>query len=177
MPHVNVELNAQKEVVNQPILWRLGKLFNVVTNIHRARVTEDYGYVSLELEGSTAEVEEATSYLQGLGLLSGKGTAPTASTLPETSILRPITIPITIYVSLTTVNPEQGQSSILHRVGKDYNIVINIEQAAFDEEEGGSIDITISGALLEVQRAIAYLHTTGLRVNPRQRSVTDYSNL
>ncbi|HZP84070.1 MAG TPA: NIL domain-containing protein, partial [Chthonomonadaceae bacterium] len=85
--------------------------------------------------------------------------------------------PNTIYVRLTTVTPEQAHAPLLHRVGKDFNVVVNIERAAFDDEEGGWIEITLSGPLTEVQRAIAYLHTTGIHVNPRQRSVTDYGNL
>ena len=56
-------------------------------------------------------------------------------------------------------------------------MVVDIEQAEFDDEEGGRIEVTLSGALNAVQRAIAYLHTTGLHVNPHQRSVTDDSNL
>ena len=172
MPHVNVELNARKEVVNQPILWRLGKL-NVITNIRRARVTEDYGYVLLDIEGSTAEIEQAQNYLRGLGLLTGAANGPANSTLPEAAVSQPVTI----YVRLSTVNAEQGHQSLLYRVGKDYEVVVNLVQAAFDDEEGGSIEVTLSGELLSVQRAIAYLHTTGLHVDPRQRSVTDGRNL
>jgi hypothetical protein len=75
------------------------------------------------------------------------------------------------------VNAAQGQVPTLFRIGKDLAVVVNIERAEFDAEEGGSIEIAISGVLSDVQRAIAYLHTTGLHVNPRQRSVSDYSNL
>ena len=63
MPVVNVELNARRETVQQPIIWRLGRLFNVVTNIRRARVTEDYGYVLLEMEGSATEAESASTLI------------------------------------------------------------------------------------------------------------------
>ena len=173
MSHVNVELNARKEVVNLPVLWRLGKLFHVVPNIRRARITQDYGYVSLDLEGSAAEVDQAQSYLRGMGMLTGKADAPASSAVPESAVPQPVTI----YVGLTTVNAAQGHTSLLHRVGTDYAVVVNIEQAAFDDEDGGTIDVSLSGALLEVQRAISYLHTTGLRVNPRQRCVSDDTNL
>ena len=78
---------------------------------------------------------------------------------------------------LTTVNPEQGQVPALYRIGRDFGVVVNLRRAEFDEEEGGSVEVEISGILFDVQRSIAYLHTTGLHVNPRQRSVTDYSNL
>jgi hypothetical protein len=174
MPVVNLEAVAGPEMRGKPILWRLGRLFGVVTNIHRARITEDYAFLSLGLEGSVSELEQAKAYLRSLHMLrDGKQADPAGSDAPEESI--PVTAVIDVH--LATVNPEQGRSSILHRVGKDFNVVVNVNRAGFDEEEGGSVDITISGPLGEVQRAIAYLHTTGVSVNPRQRSVTDFSNL
>jgi hypothetical protein len=175
MPVVTVELNADRDAADQPILWRLGKLFNVVTNIRRARVTEDHAYIALTLEGSTQEVEQATDYLHAQCLLKGAEAAspPPEVASPEASVPQSNTI----YVRLTTVTPAQAHAPLLHRVGKDFDLVVNIERAAFDDEEGGWIEVTLSGPLTEVQRAIAYLHTTGIHVNPRQRSVTDYGNL
>jgi hypothetical protein len=175
MPLVTVELNARKDIVGQPILWRLGKMFNVVTNILRARISDDYGYVALALEGSTGEVEQAQEYLRSLGVLNdAPGSAtPRTGSAPEAAIAQPNTI----WVRLTTGNAAQGHAPLLYRVGKDFNVVVNIQTAYFDDEEGGQVEITLAGALLEVQRAIAYLHTTGLGVNPLQRSVSDFGNL
>jgi hypothetical protein len=176
MAAVTVDINAGREYADQPLIWRLGKLFRVVTTIHRARVSEDFGYLSVELEGSQLEVEQATNYLRRLGLYKDEvqpwGDVPQYP-LPENEI----DAANTIQVSLKTVNAAQAHAPILYRVGRDFDVFVNIASAAFDEEEGGSIDITISGTLTPVQRAIAYLHTTGLLVNPRQRSVTDWSNL
>ena len=174
MPVATLEVIAGKDMARRPIVWRLGRLFNVVTNIRRARITEDYAFLSLTLEGSTAEIAQATDYLRALNLLrDAPPSAPVDIPPPETGL------PITgaIHVKLTTVTPEQGQAPTLYRLGKDYNVIVNLERGAFDTEEGGSVEITISGPLPEVQRAIAYLHTTGIHVNPRQRSVTDFSNL
>ncbi len=173
MPVVNVELNARRETVQQPIIWRLGRLFNVVTNIRRARVTEDYGYVLLEMEGSTAEIEQAKAYLAGLGLIQGTGDSTSASARPEDTFPQPNTIT----VRLTAINPEQGRVPAIYRISKDLGVIVNLQRAEFDEEEGGWLEIDISGVLFDVQRSIAYLHTTGIQVNPRQRSVTDYMNL
>jgi hypothetical protein len=74
------------------------------------------------------------------------------------------------------VNAEQASAPVLARVARDYRVALNIRFAAMDEE-GGTIDMAISGALLEVQRAIAFLHTTGLSVSPTERSVSDNGNL
>jgi hypothetical protein len=176
MPVIHVELNAGQDTAGQPIIWRLGKLFNVVTNIRRARVTEDYAQVVLNIEGSTQEVVQAADYLRALGILGGGTTVSTAQTLPDPPEAG-IAQPNAIYVRLSTVNAAQGHAPILYRVGKDYGVVVNIARASFDDEEGGALEVTISGPLMDIQRAIAYLHTTGLHVNPRQRSVSDYGNL
>jgi hypothetical protein len=176
MPLVTLDLCAKRNTVRLPIIWRLGREFKVVTNISRARVSEDAAYVRLDIEGSTQEVEQATAYLRSLGLLASEAnTALVAggASVPEDRVSNARTID----VRLATVNPEQDHVPVLYRVGKDFDVVVNIEQAEFDDEEGGYVEIALSGALAEVQRAIAYLHTTGLHVFPRQRSVTDFSNL
>jgi L-aspartate semialdehyde sulfurtransferase ferredoxin len=176
MPLVTVDLSAKRNTARLPIIWRLGRLFNVVTNIRRARVSDDAAYVRLDIEGSTREVEQATGYLRSLGLLT---TASSDALVPDNVAAPEDTVSDanTIYVRLATVNPEQDHVPVLYRVGRDFGVIVNVENAEFDEEEGGHVEIAISGPLGEVQRAIAYLHTTGLHVFPRQRSVTDYSNL
>lgn len=81
-----------------------------------------------------------------------------------------------ITVSLATRTAEQAGEPILYRVGRDYNVVTNIRRASMNEE-GGVIVVEIEGALEEVQRAIAWLNTTGIQVDAEQRSVSDSSNL
>lgn len=174
MPVVSVELNARKDAADQPVVWRLAKLYNVVTTIRRARVTEDYACILLDIEGSREEIDQALGYLRALGLTEGEAsTSPSSLPTPPESTLPQ---PNTIYVRLSTVNTAQAEAPILFRVGRDFRVVVNIARAAF-EEDGGSIEVTLSGPLMEAQRAIAYLHTTGLHVDPRQRSVTDFGNL
>ncbi len=175
MPAVNLILNASKENVSKPIIWRLGKLFNVVTNILRAQVTEEYAQISLAMEGSTEELEQAVNYLHSIGVIKEgiESAALRNLSAPEDIVARPITV----HLTLETSNPVQAGSPILLRISKDFQIVLDITRASFDSQAGGTIEMDISGKLTEVQRAIAYLHTTGLHVNPVQRCVTDYSNL
>ena len=175
MPLITVNINASSDVARLPLVWRLGRKFNVVTNVKRARVSPDFAYVALDVEGSTQEVEQATGYLRGLGVTGETGTALAVakSAEPEDTVSKANTI----YVRLDAVNQAQYGMPILYRVGKDFNVVVNIYDAGFDEEEGGYVEVALSGPLGEIQRAIAYLHTTGIHVDPRQRSVTDYGNL
>lgn len=174
MPLVTLNINAKEEIARLPIIWRLGRKFNVVTSIRRARVSSDFAYVALDVEGSTQEVEQASGYLRSLGLTGEGGTAlvPLTSSEPENTVSQANTI----HVILRSVNAAQNGMPILYRLGKDFNVVVNIENAGFDDE-GGTIQIALSGPLGEIQRAIAYLHTTGIHVDPRERCVTDYSNL
>ncbi len=175
MPVVTVNVNAKNEMARLPLIWRLGRKFNVVTNVRRARVSSDFAFVALDVEGSTQEVEQATGYLRSLGVMEHTDNAlvPARVREPEDTVSRANTI----YVRLNPVLPAQYNVPILYRLGKDFDVVYTLEQAGFDDEEGGYVEIAISGPLGEIQRAIAYLHTTGIHVNPRQRSVTDYGNL
>lgn len=175
MPLVTFDLNADPVTVRLPIVWRLGRLFNVVTSVKRARITDEMGFLALDIEGTTQEVAQAANYLRALGLLNHTGEAlvPQSIADPENTVSRANTID----VKLSTNNPGQYDVPILFRLGKDFDIVVDIERAAFDAEDGGFIEVALSGPLGEIQRAIAYLHTTGLHVFPLQRSVTDYSNL
>jgi hypothetical protein len=174
MPVTTVEITSRASTTSEPIVWRLGKLFNVVTNIRSARVTSSYGVISLDIEGSTGEIEQALNYLRARGLLEGEATSSASTAArPEDTVAQPNAI----YVRLSTVTPVQAKSPILYRLSKDFNIVVNIERASVDEKEGGFVELRLSGVLMEIQRAIAFLHTTGLHVDPRERSVTDFSNL
>jgi len=81
-----------------------------------------------------------------------------------------------ITVRIATQTAEQAKQPILYRIGRDFGVVTNIRRASVSEE-GGFVEVDLEGSLDEVQRAIAWLHTTGLHIDPQQRSVSDGSNL
>ncbi len=51
------------ELVTQPIIYSLGQEFKVVTNIRRADVAENTGWVVLELEGKESDIERGISWV------------------------------------------------------------------------------------------------------------------
>ena len=55
-------------LIKDPVIYRLGKQFEVVTNIRRADVTEDRGWVVLELEGEMGEIERAVEWVIDQGV-------------------------------------------------------------------------------------------------------------
>ena len=67
MAKQRVKFTFHQELITLPIIYELGKQFSVVTNIRRADVTEDRGWVVLELDGELEEIERV------LDLVAAKG--------------------------------------------------------------------------------------------------------
>lgn len=63
-----VYLTFSKETVREPLIWKLGQNFAVVTNIRTAEVKEDMGLVGLELEGAQEVIEQALRWLEKQGV-------------------------------------------------------------------------------------------------------------
>jgi len=63
-----VKFTFPPELVSQPIIYQLGHQFNVVTNIRRADVWEDRGWVILELEGDDEEISRGIAWVSAKGI-------------------------------------------------------------------------------------------------------------
>lgn len=57
-------LTYPPQLVKEPVIYWVGKKFNVVTNIRGATVSDVMGLVTLELEGEPEDIERALSYLK-----------------------------------------------------------------------------------------------------------------
>ena len=68
MPRLRVKFTFPPDLVTQPVIFNMGKEFNVVTNIRRANVTRDRGWVILEISGGDDEIERAVDWARGLGV-------------------------------------------------------------------------------------------------------------
>ncbi|HSU54511.1 MAG TPA: NIL domain-containing protein [Candidatus Dormibacteraeota bacterium] len=55
-------------LIKEPLLWKLGQKFKVVTNVRQASVTDEIGIVSLELDGKRADIKAAIKWLEKLGV-------------------------------------------------------------------------------------------------------------
>jgi len=55
-------------LITRPIIWEIGKNFNLVTNIRQASVTDEVGIVSLSLSGEREEIKKAIAWLEELGV-------------------------------------------------------------------------------------------------------------
>jgi hypothetical protein len=57
-----------RELIKEPIIYKLSHEFKVVTNIRRADVSEDRGWVVLELEGDDKEIEAGIAWVTSKGV-------------------------------------------------------------------------------------------------------------
>jgi len=56
------------ELLHEPIIYNLGQQFHLVTNIMIADISEDRGWMVLELEGKVADIEEGITWAISRGI-------------------------------------------------------------------------------------------------------------
>jgi len=55
-------------LITRPVIYELGKNFEIITNVRQASVTEEIGVVSLEIDGERSEIKKAIAWLEELGI-------------------------------------------------------------------------------------------------------------
>ncbi len=63
-----VWMTFPREIVEEPVIWKIGRDFEVVTNIRQASVSREVGIVGLELIGEEDEVRKAIEYAISVGV-------------------------------------------------------------------------------------------------------------
>ena len=63
-----VKFTFMDNMVKQPVIYELGQKFKIVTNIRRADVREDMGWVVLELEGEEPEITRGLDWVAAAGV-------------------------------------------------------------------------------------------------------------
>ncbi|MCU0725539.1 MAG: NIL domain-containing protein [Planctomycetes bacterium] len=63
MAKKKVLLTFPQTLVKEPIVWQLGRDFNVVTNIRGASISDDLAILAILLEGPPEAIEAALSWL------------------------------------------------------------------------------------------------------------------
>ena len=61
-------LTFPQKLIREPVIWRLGHKFDVVTNVRQVSVTDQIGIVSIELEGVRPQIKSAIKWLEKLGI-------------------------------------------------------------------------------------------------------------
>ena len=68
MANKRVRFSFEPNLITEPVIYRLGHEFKVVTNIRMADVDESIGWVVLELEGDADEIERSIEWAQAQGV-------------------------------------------------------------------------------------------------------------
>ena len=63
-----VKFSFPTDMVKEPVIYKLGRDFEIVTNVRRADVREDVGWVILELDGEDAEIERGLAWISTTGV-------------------------------------------------------------------------------------------------------------
>ena len=63
-----VRFTFPQGLIKQPVIYQLGQDFEVVTNIRRADVRDDMGWVVLELEGKDKVIDDSLKWVISTGV-------------------------------------------------------------------------------------------------------------
>jgi len=63
-----VTFTFNEEQIRDPIIHNLGQQFNLITNIRRADLSEDEGWIVLELEGDENDIEQGIAWVTSKGV-------------------------------------------------------------------------------------------------------------
>jgi hypothetical protein len=63
-----VKLSFSPELITEPVIHELGRRFAVVTNIRRADVTREEGWVVLEVEGDLDDIDRGLDWVKERGV-------------------------------------------------------------------------------------------------------------
>ena len=68
MPTKRVRFTFPSELIKEPVIYKLGIDFEIVTNIRRADVRDSMGWVVLELEGDDEIIKNGLDWVASTGV-------------------------------------------------------------------------------------------------------------
>ena len=67
-PKRRVTLTFPPKLIKEPVIYNVGHRFKLITNIRSANVSENMGWVTLEIDGEEEEYLKALYYLNDIGV-------------------------------------------------------------------------------------------------------------
>ncbi len=64
--HYNLTFN--KQMAGMPIIYNLGKKYELVTNLERANISEEAGWIQISLNGAPEEIQRAVADISAMGI-------------------------------------------------------------------------------------------------------------
>lgn len=68
MSRKRVRLTFPENLIQEPIIYEIGRQFQVVTNVRMADVDERVGWVVLELDGDADEIQRSLDWAERKGV-------------------------------------------------------------------------------------------------------------
>jgi len=68
MAKVRVKFTFPPDQIREPVIWEVGKRFDLMTNIRRADVQHDIAWAVLELDGEKEDLEQGLKWVEELGV-------------------------------------------------------------------------------------------------------------
>ena len=68
MSRRRITFSFGEEHIPEPIIYNLGLQYNLITNIIRANISEDEGWITLELDGKDDDIEQGIAWVTSKGI-------------------------------------------------------------------------------------------------------------
>lgn len=68
MPKLRLHLTFPEQLIQEPIIWRLGRQYDIITNVRRANVEEKVGWVLIEVEGTEEALDQGVAWMKEMGV-------------------------------------------------------------------------------------------------------------
>lgn len=68
MASIKIRLTFPEDKIKEPVIYNLGKNYDLVTNIRRANVDSKVGWVDLEITGEDDEIRKGIKYVESIGV-------------------------------------------------------------------------------------------------------------
>jgi len=68
MPKLRVKFTFPPEQIKEPVIYEVGKRFDLVTNVRRADITAEVAWAILELDGSREDLDRGVEWLRSLNV-------------------------------------------------------------------------------------------------------------
>jgi hypothetical protein len=69
MTNMRFHIRFPEDKIKEPVIYQIGREYQVVTNVRRADVRETTGWMDLELSGEKSEIERAVTGLRQKGVI------------------------------------------------------------------------------------------------------------
>ena len=63
-----VKFTFPPDQIREPVIYEVGKRFDLVTNIRRADITAEVAWATIEIDGAREDLEAGIKWVEGLGV-------------------------------------------------------------------------------------------------------------